>query len=315
VPLLYVAIIVSVAVRLQGSPAVPTETLSKEIARVQHDLRQSTPEDERAGAEASLTRAADAVRQGRLYLALHELSAVWRMQAASAFAARMRDSVHTAEDFHREWTAIGEPRSPAAPVSLPLAIGAIATSSEAVAPATYRASLPYSEDAGVSSGVYYLGDAQGAMQFGAFCRTLNIAARGSRPTLRSIAPEMDRFETEVLKHYNKADTAARRPFIQISVTLKIARERDASGDYAAALLQYLLARYQHAVLTTTSPAADVGARIKSSESAMRDADHSIGELFLQIASAQLESADPRGARNATAIIDVVIPEYIGIVKR
>ena len=63
------------------------------------------------------------------------------------------------------------------------------------------------------------------------------------------------------------------------------------------------------------PAADIGARIKSSESGMRNADHSIGELFLQLASAQLESADPQGARNATAIMDVVIPEYIGIVKQ
>ncbi len=307
--------IVSVAVRLQGPAAAPTETLTKEIARVQHDLEQSMSQDERAGAEVRLARAADAARKGRLYLALHELSAVWRMQAASTFAARLRDSVHTAEDFRREWTAVGEPHAPSAPLSLPLAIGAIATSSEAVAPATYRASLPYSEDAGVGSGVYYLGDAQGAMQFGAFCRTLNIAARGPRPALRSVAPEVDRFETDILQNYNKADAAARRPFIQISVGLKIARERDASGDYAAALLQYLLARYQHAVLTTTSPAADIGARIKASESAMRGADHSIGELFLQIASAQLESADPQGARNATAIMDVVIPEYIGIVKR
>ena len=306
--------VVSLAVTLQ-TPAGVSGTLEKEIARVQRELEQTTSQDERAGAEMRLARAAEATRKGRVYLALYELSPAWRMQAASTFAAGLRDKVHTAEGFRKEWSAVGEPHLPLPPVSLPLAIGAIATSSEAVAPATYRASLPYAEDAGVSSGVYYLGDSQGALQFGAFCRTLNLGARGPRPSLRSVAPEIDRFEADVLKNYNKADAAARRPFIQISVGLKIARERDASGDYAAALLQYLLARYQHALLGSTLPAADIDGRIKSSESGMRNADHSIGELFLQLASAQLESADPQGARNATAIIDVVIPEYLGIVKQ
>ena len=192
---------------------------------------------------------------------------------------------------------------------------AICTSSEAAAPATYRASLPYAEDAGIGSGVYYLGDADAAVRFGAFCRSLTYAARGPRPPLRSIAREIDRFETDVLKHYNKADGQARRPFIQISVGLKMARERDASGDYAAALLQYLLVRYQYAVLLTNSPAVDVAARIRASQAGMRDADHSIAELFLQMAAARLESADPPGPLAATAIMDVVIPEYIGIVKR
>jgi len=305
--------IVSLAVTLQTSSA--SETLSKEIARVERDLQQVMPADERAGAEIRLARAADASRKGRLYLALHELSAVWRLQAATTFAGRLRDKVDSAEEFRKEWTSIGEPVMPAVPSALPLALGALATSAEAVAPATYRASLPYSEDAGIGSGLYYLGDSQAAVQFGAFCRSLILADRGPRPSLRSVAPDMDRLETEILKNYNKADATARRPFIQISVTLKIARERDASGDYAASLVQYLLARYQHALVTTTAPAADIGARLKSSEAAMHNGDHSIGELFLQMAAAHLENGNPEGSRIATAIMDVVIPEYIGIVKR
>jgi hypothetical protein len=298
----------------QAQPPL-TDTLLKEVARVERDLQQVTTEEERGGAEIRLARAADAARKGRIYLALHELSGAWRLQAASSFAARLRDSVKTGDDFRREWKLVGEPRPPAPAPFMPLAVAAIATSSESAAPATYRASLPYAEDAGVGSGVYYLGDAEAAVRFGGFCRSLVFAARGHSPLLRSITPEIERFESDVLRHYNKADAASRRPYIQISVGLKIARERDAAGDHGAALLQYLLARYQHALLLTTAPAADVAARIKMSQAGMRDADHSIGELFLQMASAQLESADPKGSVAATAIMDVVIPEYIGIVKR
>lgn len=313
-PLLPLLLAASLAGPLPGQVAL-VDTLLKEIARLQRDLQLVTTEDERAGAELRLARAADAAGKGRTYLALHELSSAWRLQAASTFAARLRDSVKTADDFRREWKALGQPPAPSAAVSLPLAVAAITTSSEAVAPATYRASLPYAEDAGLGSGIYYLGDANAAIRFGAFCRSLAFDVRGSRPLLRSIATDIDRFEADVLKQYSKADAAARRPFIQISVGLKMARERDAAGDYAAALLQYLLVRYQHAVLNTNAAAGDLGPRIKASETAMHDADHSIGELFLQLASAQLESADPHGKAAATAIMDVVIPEYIGIVTR
>ncbi|CAN5876630.1 hypothetical protein BH18ACI5_BH18ACI5_03570 [soil metagenome] len=309
-----VILIVSVAATLHAQ-ALLTETLLTEVGRVERDMQQVTTEEERGGAEIRLARAADAARKGRIYLSLHELSGAWRLQAASAFAARLRDSVKTADDFRREWKSVGEPHPPSPALSLPLAIAAIVTASEAAAPATYRASLPFAEDAGVGSGVYYLGDADAAMRFGAFSRSLTFTHRGRRPPLRSIAPELERFETEVLKHHNQADAAARRPYIQISVGLKIARERDTSGDYGAALLQYLLARYQHALLLTTAPATDVSGRIKVSQAGMRDADHSIGELFLQMALAQLESSDPKGSIAATAIMDVVIPEYIGIVKR
>jgi hypothetical protein len=314
VALLPLVLIVSVAATLPGQASV-ADALLKEVARVERDLQPVTTEDERAGAEMRLAGAADAARKGRIYLALHELSSAWRLQSATSFAARLRESVKTADDFRREWKSLGQPTAPSAAASLPLAVAAITTSSESVAPATYRASLPYAEDAGISSGVYYLGDADAAVRFGAFCRSLAFDGRGTRPPLRSIAAEIDRFERDVLNRYNKADAAARRPFIQISVGLKMARERDAAGDHGAALLQYLLVRFQDALLNTKAPADDVAARITASEAGMRNADHSIGELFLQMASAQLESPDPHGKVAASAILDVVIPEYIGIVKR
>ena len=145
--------------------------------------------------------------------------------------------VKTLDDFRREWAAAGEPGSPTEATGLPLAVAALATSSEAVAPATYRASLPYAEDAGLRAGLYYLAEARAARDFGAFCRTLKFDSAGPRPVLRSIEPELDRFERDVVKAYDTADMNARRGFIVINVATKIARERNTSGDYPAALLQ------------------------------------------------------------------------------
>jgi len=294
------------------------EAILKEAARVEQELQRVVAEEDRAAFATRLQRAVDAARKGRTYLALYELSAPWRAQSAYSFGARLKDRVTTIDAFRSEWRKAGPPVIPPFGAgSLPLVARALASSSESAGPATYRASLPYAEDAGVASGLYYLGDAQAAVAFGAFCRSLTFPAAASPPALRSIAPEMDRFEQDVLKLYDKADAAGRRPFIQINVGMKIARERDAQGDHAAALLQYLLARQQLGILVTGSgaDASDVTGRLKLFEGAMKNADHSIGELFLQMATTQLEHADAGGLRSATAIVDFVLPEYMEILKR
>jgi hypothetical protein len=223
--------------------------------------------------------------------------------------------VKTFDDFKREWTAMGEPSRTQPAAGLPLAVAAIATSSEAVAPATYRASLPYAEDASLESGLFYLGDAQAAGRFGAFCRTLKFDSAGDPPALRSIAPEMDRFERDVLTLYDQADATARRGFIAVNVAMKIARERDAAGDHPAALLQYLLARQQLGLMVTTAPATETAAKLAAFSKALGAMDHSIAQLFMEMAAAGLESQDAPGPRGAAAIADFVLPEYVEIVKR
>jgi hypothetical protein len=295
--------------------AVVTETILREIARVERDLARAASQEDRAPAEARLKRASEAARRGRAFLALHDLSVPWRMQAAYTMSAGLVDRVKTIEDFKREWSAMGEPAVPRPASGLPLVVTAFATSSESVGPATYRASLPYAEDAGLQAGLFYLGDARAAGEFGSFCRTLKFASAGAVPTLRSVAPEMDRFERDVLKLYDKADAAARRSFIGVNVGMKIARERDTSRDYAAALLQYLLARYQLGVYVTKEPGADAAERIAAFARALTGVDHTIAQLFFEMAAAGLENPDAAGRRQATAIADFVLPEYTEILKR
>ena len=303
----------SIAPRAANGPV--TEALLREIARVERDLARAASPEERAAAETRLRRAAEAARRGRQFLALQDLSAAWRIEGAFTRSAVLTSRVKTLDDFKREWVAAGEPSQPTGAPGLPLVVAALATSSEAVAPATYRASLPYAEDAGLRAGVYYLADASAATGFGVFCRTLKFGPSGSRPALRSIAAEMDRFEREVVKRYDSADMNARRSFIVINVGMKIARERDTRGDYPAALLQYLLARYQLGLLETNEPSRDAAARLEGFAKALTGADHSIALLFFEMAARALESPDPSSQRQAAAIADHVLPEYVEIVKK
>ena len=299
-------------VETRGRSDEALAVLAREIARVERDLQRATTAEERAGAEARLKRAAAAVQKKRVWLALHELSTAWRLQAAYSFTAERSPRVRSMDEFKREWTAAGEPRPPQPAPDLPLLVAAMATASEAAAPVTFRASLPYAEDAGLKGGIFYLGDARAASEFGTFCRKLPVQVVDARPPLRSPGREMDRFEADLVKLHDRADAAVRRSFIPISVGMKIARERDAAGDHPAALLHYLLARYQLALLVTASRNADAPARLDAFSKALAGADHSIAMLFVEMAAASLENADAKGA---TAIVDFVLPEYVEMTRK
>ena len=303
-------LLASLAVHAADGPV--TEALLREIARVERDLARSASPEERGVAETRLRRAADAARHGRRFLALHDLSTAWRIEGALTGSGALAPRVKTLDDFKREWAAAGEPGPPTEATGLLLTVAALATSSEAVAPATYRASLPYAEDAGLRAGLHYLADARAARDFGAFCRTLKFEPAGPRPVLRSIAPELDRFERDVVKSYDSADANARRGFIVINVGLKIARERNTSGDYPSALLQYLLARYQLGLIVTKDASPEATSRLAALSKTLVGADHSLAQLFFEMASASLEAPD--SARGAGVIAEFVIPEYISIVK-
>jgi hypothetical protein len=298
-----------------GRDSSVAETLIREIGRVERDIQRATSPQERTGVEERLRRARTAAEKGRAFLALHELSTAWRTEAAYTFSGGLVDRVKTFDDFKREWTTVGEPRAPQPMPDAPLVVAALATASESVGPATHRASLPYAEDAGLRAGLYYLGDARAANRFGAFCRGLTFLSAGVRPPLRSIAPEMDRFERDVIKLYDKADANARRSFIIVNVTMKIARERDGSGDYAASLLQYMLARFHLGTVATAGASGDAAARLQTFAKALTGQDHTIAQLFFEMAASSLESPDAKVQRQATAIADFVIPEYVEVIKR
>ena len=228
---------------------VPDQRVASEIERVLRDAGQTIDGPELEAVKTRLDRASLAVRAGRTALALYEMQAPFEMAAAWAYA-KEKGSVTSMAAFEQEWKRIGPPRIvDAAPGGRPAIVTGLADSAEARAAATYRASRPYAEDAGIQSGLYYLGESRSVVQFAQFCRALNLTPPPQDLHLRSIEPELTLLEREVVDRYDRADADGRRPFIQINVALKLAYELDGRQRYAAALVQYLLARRTLGVIT------------------------------------------------------------------
>jgi hypothetical protein len=310
--LLYV-VGVPVLAALQGVPA--ERRIAAEVERVGTEARALLTGDQLTAIETRLTRATRALAAGRVPLALLELQIPFEMTGATAYA-KAAGNVGTMSDFKAAWSKMPPPQlNRAEAAGRPLVIAAIADASEARGPATYRASLPYAEDAGIEAGLYYLGESQSVGKFAEFCRSLSIQARQPSVPLRSIAGEIAARERDAAAAYDRADAAGRRAFISVNVALKLARELDSRGQYAGAVLEYLLATRDFGLaINPTLDADGVRDRIASVRATLGDGDHSIAELFIQMAQAYTEREGPPGGAGAAVIVDRVIPAYREVLK-
>ncbi len=295
-------------------PDAPAAALAREIARI--DGNRAALGDQGDTFAEGIARVKAAVAKDRLFFALDELQEPWTFEAAMRWA-NAHAAISSADQFSAEWKRVGEPVLRTRPTSLPAAVEAIAASNAARAPATWRASLPYSNDAGLSAGLYYLGEAQAFAAFAAFCRSLPFGRHGATPSFKPMAAEITALESEAATLYGQVPADTKPRFIRVSVGLKIARTLDEHKDYGAALYQYLVAKYRAgAAVAPDTPPGDVKARLGSARSKLTAGiDHSIGELFLQRAEYLLESKDPSAARSAAVIADAVLPTYLRLVAR
>jgi hypothetical protein len=296
-------------------PASVERRIAAEIGRLGAEARGHLTGDQLTAVETRLSRATRALEAGRVPLAVFELQIPFETSGAVAFATSI-GTPRTVAEFKAVWFKTPEPQvNRAGAPGRPLVIAAIADASEARGPATYRASLPYAEDAGVDAGLYYLGESQSVGKFAEFCRSLSIPAPQPAVPLRSIAVELAAREREAAAEYERADAAGRRAFISVNVALKLARELDARGQYAGALLEYLLATRDLGLATSPSlEAARVADRLTSVRGALGAGDQTIAELFIQMAQAYTERDGPPGAAGAAIIVDRVIPAYREVLK-
>ena len=283
------------------------------FGRIRKDAMTTMAPEQREVLESRSARGVAAVQANRPWLALYDLQAVWEMEGAWAFVKH--GGVSTAAEFEAKWKAVGEP----AVVGIdtrprPVFVEALAQSAEGKAPATYRASLPYAEDAGLQGGLYYLGESRAFVAFAAFCRGLQVEPAGARPPLRSIDAELSRLEAAVLDAYEKAPNAERQPFIVISVTLKQARYLENQQRFAGAWLQYLLALLRFAQTRAAGSSADLPARLAAARVTAPGVDHSIADFFVQFAEHQIAAGGDAAERTAAAIIEDVLPAYRALVK-
>jgi len=173
--------------------------------------------------------------------------------------------------------------------------------------AYYEASLEYGRNTVPGQGLYYLGAAQAERELVDLSRKLSQPSGRRAPPLRSIAPELNALESELLAAYRPpASTEKHGQFIGISAILKEARELDTAGLRYGALLRYLQAALRFAPLRggNGSPGGQLSkldARLSSP-----DVDDSLGRLFLEIAQAEPASA--------AAIAADVLPRYFAALE-
>src|SRR5581483_7895331 len=160
-----------------------------------------------------LDRAEGALKAGRTYQAIYLFEAAYDGAAAHAFAAA--SNVKSLDAFLTKWRELGPPKPRSgAPGRVPAALDAIAEATEDRGPATYQASRPYAEDAGVDAGLYYLGDSYAVMDFAVFVRSGPWPPVGRRPAFRSIASELAAFDREMTTKYETMERASHPTYIR-----------------------------------------------------------------------------------------------------
>jgi hypothetical protein len=286
-----------------------------ELDRARSGLETAAPADERAAPLARLERARIALAAGRFFLAAYLLEAPWEGANNFLFVKASAD-VTTAEQFVKKWTAMGEPRPrPFTPtLRAPAIAAALAAAAEARGPTTYHASRPYAEDAGVFGGLYYLADSHSVIDFAAMVRALPWPPSASPPPFRSVATEIAALDAAMTTAYEKMERSSHPTYISASAALKQAHTLNDRGQFGGALFEYLLARYLFAPLRGPASSAATAERIAAARSSLpANVDHSVAELFLQLADEGVASASETQRRGAAAALEDVLPAYLAAI--
>jgi hypothetical protein len=184
----------------------------------------------------------------------------------------------------------------------------------------YDASLEYGRSTTPDSGLYYLGAAQAARDFGALARKLSGGPALKPPPLRSLGPELDALEGELLAAYRPPLSIDKHPeFIGASSALKEARELDAAGLREGALLRYLQSVLRFASLRMSAPPAAPALAEALDQFQKRllepRLDHSLGRVFLEAAQSDLAEHVADGkAVTAAAVAGDVLPRYFAALQ-
>jgi hypothetical protein len=299
-------------------PALPT-ALAKEVERVAQQLGPGAAGSPLAGVSEALSR-------GRNWLALARLaSARVAIDAGRRAGSWKAQAAPTLPRLEADWRRVGrrlapelQPPSPEALRGVaPAAVRALAEIALLRVRGNYQGSLDYGRATSPEAGAYYLGEAQAQSELVAFLRDLSRPSPLAAPPLRSIGPELDALERELLAAYRPPASVDRHgELIEAGAALKEARELDVAGLRHGALLRYLQALRMAAGLTgrASVPDPELLKRRLDQLATQLDAarvDQSIGRIFLESAQADLErapAAEPMAI--APAVAGEVLPRYL-----
>lgn len=322
----------SLASARRAQPAGGTDPIAVEIARWQAKVRSAPSDDPdtrqiQEGSLPLLDAAARAAADGRRWFALSRLAFVWPNLGAADFVASkpttMRDRM---AELEREWRRTGEAlaaaRGSGGGPSLdgaPAAARAVAEVALAEVDGYYASSLDYGRATAPEYGLFYLGAALAEVDLARFAASLRSlgTAQTRPPTLRALAPEIERLQGALLDAYRPpVSIESHSVFIRISALLKQARELEAAGRRFGALAKLLEARMRLTRLEHPERRLDLASTERRADEAERrfaasGVDASIARTFVEIALVQVADPDPAqmGPQTAAAVFDDVLPLY------
>jgi hypothetical protein len=338
VPLLLSILLAQLPTGAMGQPgaaravAPGADRLSTELDRWAAFLRTNTSTDGmwaqvKEVSAPVLERARAALASDRRLLATQlvltarsPLSAAAYMQSPPASAAK------DAPALEAEWKRmggvladrLGKPGAGALDGVRPAALRALGEAALPQARVFYDASLEYGRATMAEYGLFYLGSARAAGEMVDLCRSLSEAAGEATPAARSVRPEIEALEGELLAAYRPPASVDRHPdFIAASSQLKEARELDEAGLVHGALLRYLQAAQRFFPLrgTAAPDPSRLSGDLRGLEARLSGGgrDQSIGRLFLERAREAL-AAEPPETAVAQAIVSDVVPRYLAALE-
>ena len=319
-----------------GAASDPPDPLAAEI---DHWLKvlQSKPDADpmwaefKPGLQPALERAQEELRNGRRLLALQRLGTPrTNLEAAVYLTERSADQRKEMAAFDAEWKRMGDvlrtdlgTTAPGKFEGMPAFVRALSEAAFPQVRVYYQASLDYGHNTMPDAGLMYLGNAQAQRDLVAFYRTLPAPSpRRPAPPLRSLRPEIDALQAEMLAVYKPPVSIERHgEFISASALLKEARELDAAGLRYGALLRYLIASQQFSQIRPasapplTAEAIDSRLHELAARLSAGEVDHGIGRMFLESAQSGLARSAPGSPSPVAASIATdVLPRYFAALE-
>jgi hypothetical protein len=301
------------------------EQIAQAVARVRRTASGAGLGERAAVLETRLADVEAEARAGRPLFALVRLGGPWTEADAFAYANRTAAATATREAFEREWQRVGgeiaarERRLDARDArTSPAAVRALAQALRYQSGPFYESARLYGLNTTFKDGLLYAGLASANVDFAAFCRELPFPASKPAPRIPPLEAEVSRLEALVVRGYQAAEDKDRRRYLELNSSLKLAGELDRKGWREGALYKVLGAVRDLGLLAARPDAApDAGAlRERSRRMAARlagdPADHTIAQLFLEMADSALAAETPRVA-DAAVVLDEVLPRYFELI--
>jgi len=214
-----------------------------------------------------------------------------------------------------------------APAGQPAFVRAIAEISIGQVQENYAAAFGYGREAGLEYGAYYIGRSQGHMAFALFSAALQTSVEGQPVTVPDLTAQIVALDKAIVAAYAKpGSTTFHSSFIVANASIKLARETNAQGYHAGALIALMRAHYALGQTQISAPPMEELStlRSKAGEWAKKLAadkrDHSIPEQYLEKAQMAIAAGDTEGEaganqrQRAALLLTVVLPQYYAIME-